>query len=399
MMSAGAATTPVPPVGETLPSATPPPSPTPPSGTLTLWHSWAQRDGDALEAILRDFRDRYPALQVETLFVAQDDLLQSYAQAVADGNGPDIVLAPNWWLHDLHSLGVVAPMDAAPLVSVAENVFPAAADNLRIGGRPYGLPTTYETVALYYNRALAPQGAPPPSLGELAAQASADPQQGIGIYANPFHIAWGFPAFGARLFDEAGRAILDQSQGTADFLQWLDTVDGFEGSYVDADYGMLLDRFKRGEFAYFIDGPWALPELSEALGGDLAVAPIPAGPAGAARPWLYADAAYVNPTLSPPQTELAALFLAHLASSSSANSLATLARRLPAGTSADLGPDPLLNGFAAQAAYADGMAHGPTMDAFWRYGGDMILRAVTGVEDVQTIVAETAALTNESSGQ
>ena len=380
------------------PPSTPLPSPTPASGSLTLWHSWAQSDGDALEAILQDFRTRHPGVQVETLFVAQDDLLQSYAQAVADGSGPDIVLAPNWWLFDLQELGVVAPVDEPPFAALVPNVWPAAADNLRVDGRLYGLPTRYETVALFYNRSLLGGDDLPRSLEELSAQAAADPAKGIGVYANPFHIAWGFPAFGAEFFDDTGRSILDQSPGAASFLNWLATVDGFDGSYVNSDYGMLLDRFKRGEFAFFIDGPWAIPELSEALGSDLGVASIPPGPAGAARPWLYADAAYVRPGLSAPQAELASLFLAHLTSAPSSGQIATLARRLPAAASADLGADPLLQGFAAQAALADGMAHGAHMDAFWRYGGDMILRAVAGADDLQTIVSETAALINETTG-
>ncbi len=48
----------------------------------------SQTDGGALARILEDFNQMYPEVQVETLFVAYNDLLQSYAQAVADGSGP-----------------------------------------------------------------------------------------------------------------------------------------------------------------------------------------------------------------------------------------------------------------------------------------------------------------------
>jgi arabinogalactan oligomer/maltooligosaccharide transport system substrate-binding protein len=389
-----------------LPTATPPPtvaqesapSPTPPVGMLTLWHSWAQRDADALESILQDFQSRYPGVKVETLFVAQDDLLQSYAQAVNNGSGPDVVLAPNWWLQDLHTVGAISPVDQPPFDAIAANVWPAALDNLRIEGRPYGIPTNYETVALYYNRALVSDGALPATLDELYSLASENPQQGIGLYANPFHIAWGFSAFGATLFDETNRAVFDQYPGTAAFLAWLADVDALNGSYVDSDYGMLLDRFKRGEYAFFVDGPWALEDLSAALGDDLGLTTIPAGPSGPARPWLYADAAYVKPNLAQPQAELVALLLDHFTAPSSSDLLASVARRLPAGSSVDLVQDPMLRSFASQALSAQGMDHGPLMDAFWRYGGDMLLRAVSGAEDLNTVVAETAALVNETTG-
>ena len=83
-------------------TATPAPTPTlTPSlnqGHLVLWHSWAEADGDALATILATFRQAYPDLKIDTLFVAYNDLPQSYAEAVQNGGGPDLILAPNVWL-------------------------------------------------------------------------------------------------------------------------------------------------------------------------------------------------------------------------------------------------------------------------------------------------------------
>ena len=61
--------------------------------------------------------------------------------------------------------------------------------------------------------------------------------------------------------------------------------------------------------------------------------------------------------------------------------------------------NPWLPGFAAQAANAVAMPQGAHMDAFWRYGGDMILKALAGVDEMQSIVAEAAALTNDTTGK
>jgi len=127
--------------GESQPATVQVPTVVPPTGRITLWHSWAQSDGDALDTILRDFRERYPTVTVETLFVAKNDLLQSYAQAVIDGSGPDVVLAPNWWLDELNTLGVVAPLTDPNFAATEAAVSPAAADNLRIGDTLYGMPT------------------------------------------------------------------------------------------------------------------------------------------------------------------------------------------------------------------------------------------------------------------
>ncbi len=379
------------------PAAAANPTTIPPRGGVTLWHSWSQADGDALARILEDFNQMYPEVQVETLFVAYNDLLQSYAQAVADGSGPDLILAPNWWLSDLTMLGAVQRLDDRVSAEHLGALWPAAVDNLRMNGILYGLPVHYEVVALYYNQELVLADALPATLDELLTYAAQRPANGIGIYANPFHLAWGFPAFGGAIFDGDGRAILDQSDGAERFLAWLAAVNALNGSYVDTDYGMLLDRFKKGEFAFFVDGPWALSELSAVLGDSLGVTPLPLGPAGTAQPWLYADAVYVNPNASPEQASLALLMAEYITGPTSGEILAAVAGRLPANRNA--GANARLSGFAQQAAVAQAMPHGPHMDAFWRYGGDMILKALTGVEELNAIVLETATLINETTGR
>lgn len=376
----------------------PAPTPVPPSGELTVWHSWAQRDGDALERILQDFRQRYPGIRVETLFVSQNDLLQSYAQAVSDGGGPDIVLAPNWWLDELKTLGVISSLEDPNFAAATASVLPAATDNLRIDGRLYGMPITYEIVAMFYNKSLVPESSLPTTLTQMVEMASLDPAYGVGLYASPFHLSWGFEAFGARIFDDAGHSMLADSPGSAQFLRLLTQLNELQGSFVDSDYGMLLERFKQGEYAFFVDGPWAIADLEQALSDNLGVTVLPAGPAGSARPWLYADAAYVNPNMSSSDTVLAALFIEHLTGGGSGTYLADIAQRLPVSPNARIAPDSLLSGFATQATDAIGMPHGAEMDAFWRYGSDMFLKILSGAYDVQSVVDETAALINDATG-
>lgn len=378
---------------------TPAPSPTPLSGSVVLWHSWAQADADALAAILAQMQTQLPGVTVETLFVAPADLLPAYADAVAAGGGPDLVIAPNWWLNDLVQAAAVAPLDALVDPAALEGYWPATLDSLRVQGALYGLPVNYHLVALYVNQSLLPAGGVATTTDALLEQARLSPQSGAGLYATLFHLYGWLPAFGAQLFDDTGRATLDQSGGAADYLAWLATVNNTPGSYVDADYGMLLDRFKKGEFAYLVDGPWSLRELREALGDNLAVATLPAGPAGPARPWLYADGLFFNPKLDDSRRPLALAVGQALTSAQSGTILAQTAGLLPAARAAELGGDPLLAAFAAQAAGASAMPIGPEMAEVWAYGGDMLLKALTGVAPPPAIVAETTALINEANGK
>ena len=286
------------------------PAPTPtatpePAGRIVLWHSWGSGDGDALASILSGFQAKYPQVTVDTLFVADTDLPKAYADAVLAGTGPDLVLAPTWWLSDFVDLGVVQPLDMSVDQATLDQYWPAAVDNLRWQGQLYGLPTDFELVSLFVNTALAPNGAPA-TTADMLAQAQAAPTQGAGLYNSLYHLFWGLGAYGGRLFDDSGAVVLDQGGDVAGYLAWLRQMSQTQGSYVDTDYGMLLDRFKKGEFAYFVDGPWAIGDLSAALGTNLAVASLPAGPSGPAQPWLHADGVMLNPRVAPEQQQAGA---------------------------------------------------------------------------------------------
>jgi arabinogalactan oligomer/maltooligosaccharide transport system substrate-binding protein len=380
-----------------LPTATP--TPTPLAGRIVLWHSWAEGDGDALAAILAAYQQAEPGVIVDTLFVAYPDLAQAYADAVAGGGGPDLMLAPNWWLGDLASAGVVQPLDDLLPAEDRDSYWPAALGNFVWQGQLYGLPTNYELVSVFVNRALADPTALPATLDEWLAQAQQTPTLGIGLYNNLYHLAWGLPAYGAYLFDDSGVAVIDQGGDAAGYLAWLRTLSETPGSYVDPDYGMLLDRFKKGEFAYFVDGPWAIADLRAAFGDNLAVTPLPVGPAGPAQPWLSADGVLMNPKLTPEQQQIALSFARFLTTAESGALIAGMGKRLPAARNTALGDDPLLTGFAQQASNAQPMPALSEMSRAWGYGGDMFIKVVDGDADPAAAVRETAALINDANGR
>lgn len=381
----------------TAPTATP--APPADAGTVVLWHSWTGPSADALAEILGRFRQENPQIEVETLFVGYADLPQVYAAAVAAGAGPDLMLAPNWWLQDLAGADVLLPLADKLPPGLRTQFVPAAIENLSFDGVLYGLPTNYELVALYYNRRLISEENLPATTADLLALAQADPAQGAGIYTNFYHLFWGIPAYGGALFDDDGRVILDQTPGAAEFLDWLIQADDTPGIFVDLDYGMLIDRFKKEEFAFFIDGPWSAEELQNALGDGLAVMPLPAGPAGPARPWLSADGVFLNPAVAPAQQQLALQLAVHLTSAESASLLAQRAGQLPAHLAADPGDDPLVAGFMAQGMTAIPEPHRPEMVEVWGYAGDMLVKALNRVASPQDAVLEAATLINEANGK
>lgn len=378
-----------------------PATPTPPvlSGRLVLWHSWAEADGDALLANLTAFQQANPNVTIDTLFVAYNDLPQSYTDAVLADAGPDLILAASWWLDEMVAANVVQPLDGVISEHELAAYSPAALANLQQGGSLYGLPTHVELVTLFYNRALVAPEQVPTTSDALLALAQQNEQQGAGLYASLYHLYWGLPAYGSQLLDANGRVLLDQNDGAAAYLNWLLTLSKTPGSFVDLDYGMVLDRFKKGEFAFFVDGPWAIGELRAALGENLATAPLPAGPAGPARPWLNADGVFLNPRNPAEQQTLALALARFLTSPAAGEILSQTAGRLPANLSANVGGDPLLQGFAQQAASAEPLPASPEMAAVWGYGGDLLVKVLGEVGDPASLVAETTTLINEENGR
>ena len=365
-------------------------------GKIVFWHSWAGADGDALAALLLALREKYPNLQVDTLFVAYNDLPQSYAEAVQAGGGPDLVLTSNWWLGDMVAAEVAQPLDAMLPAAALNDYWPATLDSLRWDGKLYGLPINFELISLFYNRSLVAQV--PTTTDQVLTLAQANPQQGIGLYASLYHLYWGFPAYGAQLFNETGQVVLDQGNGATDYLTWLATLNQTNGSYVDEDYAMLLDRFKKGEFAFLIDGPWSLADLQGALGDNLAVAQLPTGPAGPAGPWLSADGLFINPSASADQQRLALAVAQAFTSAESGQLLAERARRLPANRTVQVS-DPLLQGFMQQASSAHAFPMIPEMKEVWGYGGDLLLRVLAGDEEPTKVIADATTLINEANGK
>ncbi len=383
-----------------LPTVGPTPTVDATRGELVLWHSWAQADGDALAALLAAAQRAYPDLSVQTLFVANDDLPQAYADAVAAGGGPDLLLAPNWWVNDLAARDVFLPLDDLVDAGTLADYAPAALDNLSTDGTLYGLPLSVETVALFYNQALLGDIAPPSTTEEWLALAEESAAQGTGLYASLDHVYWGIPAYGGMLMDDSGAVALTQNNGAAEFLAWLAALSKVEGSYVDIDYGMLKERFKKGEFAFFVDGPWATAELRDALGDDLAVAPLPAGPSGPAQPWLNADGLFINAAASPEQQARALRFAEFATSAEAGAILAEVANRLPAHQRAEVNGDAILHGFLQQSANAQAMPPALETDAeFWAYAGDMLLRVLNDDATPEVAVREAEALINEANGR
>ena len=110
--------------------------------------------------------------------------------------------------------------------------------------------------------------------------------------------------------DDTGKCVADQG-GFADALQFMADLKA-AGATFETDGGKADTLFRQGQADMIINGPWTLGDYKKDLGDKLGVAPMPAGPKGAATPLAGVDCWYVNPNSKPEQQKLAAMVALYL---------------------------------------------------------------------------------------
>ena len=98
-----------------------------------------------------------------------------------------------------------------------------------------------------------------------------------------------------------------------------------------------------------INGPWVLGDYKKDLGDKLGVAPMPAGPKGAATPLAGVDYWYINPNATPEQQKLATGAALYLFGPDGAQIYADVAGD-PMVATGVTAKDPLVTAFAQAAA-------------------------------------------------
>src|SRR5215212_4232242 len=136
------------------------------SGELSIWHGWTGAEADTLNNdILPAWEAAYPDITIETLAVPFDQLKNKYQTETATGGGPDLLIGPLDWVGELATAELIAPLDEMATQDVLANYVPSTVEALRYDGKLYGMPESFETVALYYNKTMIET--PPTTTAEL----------------------------------------------------------------------------------------------------------------------------------------------------------------------------------------------------------------------------------------
>lgn len=336
--------------------------------SLTIWHGYHAGGSEetTINTIVKNYMAAHPNIKVTVLEVPFDQLFNKYETSAAAGGGPDMFTAPNDNLGSEVRAGVVAPVDSL-LQGKLTGYTQAGINGVTVAGKMYAVPGIAKAVGLYYNKSKV--STPPATTDDLMNMVKNGTKFGLN---NSDYFMYGFwSGFGGTLMDSTGKCVADQG-GYADALQYFIDLQK-AGADINTDEGKLETAFTQGQLDMVVTGPWVLGDFEKALGSNLGVAPLPAGPKGPSKAMMGIDGWYLNPNS---KNQAAAIDFALYAFGKDGLTLYENNAGDPAARTDVTSTDPLVKAFADIAAGGDPRPQSAEFGNYWGPFGDMITAAL-----------------------
>jgi arabinogalactan oligomer / maltooligosaccharide transport system substrate-binding protein len=332
---------------------------------------------------------KHPPVPPPALHAPSNSLNPKCARAAAAGAGPDLFIAPNDSLGTEARANLLLDLDQY-LEGQLDDMLEVAVDGSKVDGTLYAVPESLKAVAVFYNSSVVDEA---PATTDALLAAVGDGLR-LGINQNPYH-NWGFwYAFGGQIMDDSGTCVADQGGVTEAFAYLQDLKAAGAKFYTDG--AAFQDDFKTGNLDIIVEGPWFTGDAKEALGDDLAVAPMPAGPGGPSQPMTGVDGWYVNANTSDP--DLAVAFALEMIKLENEQVMVDKAGHIPAHASIEIA-DPITSVFAQ--AVADGFARPQSeeLNNYWGNFGNELNLLLDDNKDPAQAVADACSAMNVANGK
>ncbi|MEW5249023.1 extracellular solute-binding protein [Microbulbifer sp. 2201CG32-9] len=352
---------------------------------LMLWHGYRGAERLALESLLEDFNHRQEKIRVRALAVPFDAYADKLSAALPRGQGPDLFIFAQDRIGGWASAGhIIAPIDALVEEPVLRRFPQKLVDAMGYRGQLFGLPFSFKSTALIYNRALVPK--PPATTDEMVtlARSLTDRSRGrFGLaysYTEPFFHGALMNAFGGGLLDRRGELALDSAANVRSLALLLGWVRE-EGILPEAPNSTLVTNlFNQGRAAMVISGPWMRGEITDHV--DYGVVPLPrlSGSERPLAPWVAVEGLFISPW----STHRAAAYqlMVYLTSRAAAEHMALAGGQMPANLSAfenpTLAADPVVMAYRRQLDTAVPIPNVPEMTMLWLPLETLLKKVVKG---------------------
>jgi multiple sugar transport system substrate-binding protein len=264
--------------------------------TLRFWVMG--REGEVVAPLLPEFERRNPGIRVRVQQIPWTAAHEKLLTAFAGDALPDLCQLGNTWVPEFVALNALARLDsdvAASRVVMPNDYFPGIWDTNVMGGHLYGIPWYVDTRVIFYRRDLLEQAGfatPPRSWAEwehaLAAIKGRSGPDGYAILLpltefEPL-LALGLQQPQPLLRDDGSRGAF-ASPGFRRALTFYANMfrNGWAPGLGGTQISNVWTEFGRGQFAFYVSGPWNIEELKRRLPSDQQdnwmTAPLP-GPDG-----------------------------------------------------------------------------------------------------------------------
>jgi arabinogalactan oligomer/maltooligosaccharide transport system substrate-binding protein len=350
-------------------------------GELTLWHSYGSGGGEtgALDEVLAALQTANPDLKVTVVEQPFSDIFTKWQTDVLAGEKtPDLFIAPNDSLFsqsDAEALADITTQVSGKLTGFSQT----AVDGSQVGGKFFMVPESLKAVAMWYDKSVVT--AAPATTADLLTGVQGGTIK-LGLHQDPyFQFGWA-GAFGGTLMDDTGKCVADQA-GWADAYKYAADLKA-AGAKFYTDGNAMKQDFQTGVINAMVDGPWLTADLKTALGDKLAVAPMPSGPSGGkANPMTGTDGWYINPNSA--NLDLAVAFALQMVGTANEQVFTDKAGHIPAAPGVTIS-DPLVQGFADQAANGLPRPQNAELNNYWGNFGDALNKVIdTGADPVTAI--------------
>ena len=267
---------------------------------LTWWDtSDPTNEAPTFKALIKKFNAEYPNVHINYQSVPFAEAQNKFKTAAAAKKGtPDILRAEVAWVSDFAAQGYLYQLDGTPLLKDKSDFMstPLSAD--QYDGKTYGVPQVTDTLALMYNKKLFAKAGisnPPTTWDEVAADAKLLKSKAKvdGIYVNSagYFLLPFMYGEGGDMVDTGAKKITVNSPENVKGItaaQKLVKSGAAVKPAANDPYGTMMTLFKENKVGMIINGPWEVKNIESAPGfggfGNLGVAPVPAGSAGAGAP-------------------------------------------------------------------------------------------------------------------
>lgn len=312
-------------------------------GILRIWHPWNGGLATALNKFADDFRVNCPDLRIMITEIPPDQLFELYTSTRTGEGGnvlPDLILGSSAWMLPFQQAETIQAITSLISPEMRQRFLPAAISTVESQSELYGLPLLLDLNVLYYNNEIISD--PPVTLTEFAQRAGND---GAALPADFIDAYWGATAYGSQLFTEENRLALVET-GFVDWLTWLAAAKADPEILLDKNPELLLEAFTNGDVAMLVGQASALGVLEQRItGGNLQVAPLPAGPGGEARPWLQTAAFYLTANRTDEQRQTALAFVDFVTNAANQAYLMETTRLTPVNVNVVTENAPIIGGF------------------------------------------------------